>query len=206
MEDKEEINLSITITLDKHNFKKAVGRFGTNKRIYYPNLIELKCSHPEKIDKYCIVTVEWIRERFPVLTKVVGLKEVKPYVPGGKYPANAELFYFLDANQAKWAAQKELLSCIYKFYPNLDKNVAKIIGSYVLKILNWPSPKRQEFTGNYKLDKLKIRLGQVKNQIEEVLKPREKDLRKQHEEAEKELNEATRDQKRLKKLVAILEK
>lgn len=196
---------SITTIIDQLEFKKAIGYYKNNNILCWRNLMELKCSHPKKIDKFCVADVNWMRERFPVLTKVVGLKEVKPYVPGGKYPANAELFYFLDANQAKWAAQKELLSCIYKFYPNLDKNVAKIIGGYVLKILDWPSPKRQEFTENCKLDKLKIRLKQL-NKKKDVLKLREEELRERHEEVEKELNEATRDRKRLKKLVAILEK
>ena len=200
-----EENHLVIVTLDVDRFKKAVGSFKTNRLVYHPFTTELKCRDPKKIDKYCVADVDWVEERFPVLTKVVGLKEVKPYVPGGKYPANAELFYYLDANQAKWAAHDELIRCIHEFYPNLDKNVAKMIGNYVLKIKNWPSPKRQEFAGNYKLDKLKSRLKQIEGKIE-VLTPRESGLRRQLDEVEKDLNETKKDQKRLKKLVQILEK
>jgi len=195
----------VVLTLDVIEFKKAVGDFGTNKTVYYPFTKELKCQHPKMIDKHCHVNLNLFRKSFPVLTKVVGLKEVNPYVPGGKYPKNAELFYYLDANQAKWAAHEELIRCIHEFYPNLDKNVAKMIGNYVLKIKNWPSPKRQEFAGNYKLDKLKSRLKHIDGKIE-VLTPRESALRRQLEQLENDLNETKKDQKRLKKLVQILDK
>lgn len=189
------------LSVDPDKLKKICN----NNQFYYPNLSALQCSHPKKIDRFFVVNVDKaFKERFPVLVKIVGIKEVKPITNFFQCPANADLFYFLDANRAKIAAKNELVACIRKKYPQLDKNVVKIIGDYVIGITDWPSPERLKIVNCYNLNAEKSRLVEEKECLKIEIATYSL-VKRQLESIETGMENTTKKVKMLEKLINVLE-